>query len=309
MRTRTSLGRRWRAEGVAPVATIARVLQVSRQALYDIPSQPDGPRPPRPRSTPPPLPEGWEQLVLSPQTASLEEALHVLARRHPAAGYRKITARARRAGFVLNRKKTARLLREWGFTRRAPKPHPKAQGRPFQVTGPNVLWQTDMTSVWCGEDGWAYVTAVIDCFDRSILGWVFTRRCRSKDVSAALEHAWATAWPHGPHDGERITVVCRHDNGTQFTANHYREVATGLGIRLSRTAYRHPDGNAFIERLYRTMKEECVWPNDFNSYQEALDAIQAWVLDYNEHRPHQALRDHTPAETRAEALNQLKPAA
>jgi len=309
VRTRACLGRRWRAEGVAPVATIARVLRVSRQALYDVPRRPDGPRPRRPRSTPPPLPQGWEQLVLSPETVSVEVAVHVLARRHPAAGYRKICARARRAGFVLNRKKAARLLREWGFLRRVARPHPKAQGRPFEVNAPNVLWQTDLTSVWCGEDGWAYMTAVIDCYDRSILGWTFTLRCRAKDVSVALEHAWATAWPHGPAPDERITVVCRHDNGTQFTANHYRETAAALGIRLSRTAYRHPDGNAFVERLYRTLKEECVWPNDFDSYQQALNAIAAWVLDYNRHRPHQALHDRTPAETRAEALNQLKTAA
>jgi len=291
------------------VATIARVLRVSRQSLYDIPSQPDEPRPARRRSAPPSLGEGWETMTVSPATCTLEEALHVLARRHPAAGYRKIRSRARRAGFVVNRKKVARLRREWGFTRRAPKPHPKAQGRPFNVIAPNVLWQTDLTSVWCGEDGWAYFCAVIDCYDRSILGWTFTSRCRARDVSPALEHAWATAWPHGPDPDQPIAVVCRHDNGTQFTATHYREVATGLGIKLSRTAYRHPDGNAFIERLYRTLKEECVWPNDFCTFDEAHAAIQAWALDYNHERPHDSLDDKTPAEARAEALNQLNPAA
>jgi putative transposase len=54
------------------------------------------------------------------------------------------------------------------------------------VIAPNVLWQTDLTSVWCGEDGWAYFCAVIDCFDRSILGLILTTRCRAKDVSPAL---------------------------------------------------------------------------------------------------------------------------
>jgi putative transposase len=310
VRTRTSLGRRWRAEGVAPVTVIARVLRVSRQALYDTPRRPDdGPSPRRGRSVPPPLPEGWEQLTVSPLTVTLEEAVHVLARRHPAAGYRKITSRARRCGFVVTRKKVARLLREWGFSRRARRPHPKAQGRPFHVITPNVLWQTDMTSVWCGEDGWAYFSAVIDCFDRSILGWTFTPRCRSKDLSPALARAWATAWPYGPAPDEEIIVVCRHDNGTQFTSDHYRSVAGQLGITLSRTAYRHPDGNAFIERLYRTLKEECVWPTEFANYHEALAAITVWVEDYNHHRPHDSLRDRTPAEARAEALSQLNPAA
>jgi putative transposase len=71
---------------------------------------------------------------------------------------------------VVKRKKVARLLREWGFTRPAPRPHTKAQGRPFNVTASNVLWQTDLTSVWCGEDGWAYFTAVIEGFDRSVRG-------------------------------------------------------------------------------------------------------------------------------------------
>lgn len=308
MRTRTALGRRWRAEAVAPVATIAKVLRVSRQSLYDTPVKPDGPRPPK-RSTPPPLPEGWQQLTLSPATVTLEEVLHVLARRHPAAGYRKVCSRARRAGFVVNRKKVARLLREWGFTRRAPRPHPKAQGRPFNVIAPNVLWQTDMTSVWCGEDGWAYFTAVIDCFDRSILGWTFTRRCRTIDVIDAVAKAHASAWPHGI-DADDVTVVLRHDNGSQFTSTRHREDCKLLGITTSRTAYRHPDGNAFIERLYRTLKEECVWPNDFISYDETLDAISAWVIDYNTERPHDSLgKDTTPAEARAAALDEHKTAA
>jgi putative transposase len=127
----------------------------------------------------PKLPEDWRELVLSPLSVTLEVALHVLARRRPAAGYRQLTSRLRRAGYLVNRKKVARLLQAWGFSRRLRRPRPKAQGRPFDVRRPNQLWQTDLTSLWCGEDGWCYLTAVIDCFDRSILGWVLTRRCRT----------------------------------------------------------------------------------------------------------------------------------
>jgi putative transposase len=149
-----------------------------------------------------------------------------------------------------------------------------------------MLWQTDLTSAWCGEDGWAQFCAVIDCFDRSI-----GRLGRSPPAAGpATCHRRSSRpgrppWPHGSEPGEEIVVVCRHDNGTQFTSNHYRDVALGLGIKLSRTAYRHPDGNAFVERLYRTLKEECVWHNEFASFDEALAAITAWVTDYNEHRP------------------------
>jgi len=95
----------------------------------------------------------------------------------------------------------------------------------------------------------------------------------------------------------------------QFTAHHYRDVAHGLGVRLSRTAYRHPDGNAFIQRLYRTLQEEGVWPNDLTSFDQALPAITAWVEDYSHHRPHDSLGDRTPAEARTAALTTLNPAA
>ena len=111
-------------------------------------------------------------------------------------------------------------------------------------------------------------------------------------------------------DNDDVTVVLRHDNGSQFTSRRYLDDARELGIALSRTAYRHPDGNAFIERRYRTDKEECVWPNDFISYDQALAATVAWVIDYNDHRSHDSLgRDVVPAEYRARAFDQHKTAA
>ena len=291
-------------DGVA-VTTAARVLQVSRQAVYarlapDPDTADQQAAEPVLRLVPPVLPQGWKTMPLGPEHCDVETAIHVLALRHPAAGYRKITARARRAGYRLNRKKTARLLKAWGFLRARRKPHPKAQGKPFDITASNQLWQTDMTSIWCGEDGWGYFTAVIDCFDRVLLGWSFTLRCRAADVTPSLEMAWSTAFPHGP-DEDTPKVTCRHDNGTQFTSDHYRSVAKALDIVLSRTAYRHPDGNAFIERMFRTLKEEAIWPNEFDNYHQALLAILAWIEDYNSERPHASLGERTPAEARAEA--------
>ena len=78
-------------------------------------------------------------------------------------------------------------------------------------------------------------------------------------------------------------------------------MAKNLDITLSRTAYRHPDGNAFIERMFRTLKEGAVWPNEFDNYDQALEAILAWMIDYNTERPHASLGERTPAQARAEA--------
>ena len=93
--------------------------------------------------------------------------------------------------------------------------------------------------MWCGEDAWAYFCAVIDCYDRSILGWSFTPRCRAIDVIEAVNAAWSTAWPYGIDPGA-MTVTLRHDNGTQFTADRYRADARALGITLSRISVPAP---------------------------------------------------------------------
>ena len=113
--------------------------------------------------------------------------------------------------------------------------------------------------------------------------------------------AWATAFPYGPdEDDPKVTV--RHDNGTQFTSVHYRGVAKALDLLLSRTAHRHPEDNAFIERMIRTLKEEAIWTSDLYTYDQALEAITTWMDDYN-NRPQASLDLQTPTEARAEAAH------
>lgn len=301
MRQRARLAREAVAADEGVITEIAEAALVRRQTLYAKPKKmPAAARPPE-------RPPGVElEIAPHPSTHTTEQAIEFFARRHGAYGYRRVWAKLRRAGFVCNRKKVQRLLKAWGFTRPRQRPHPKAQGRPFDITTSNELWATDLTAVWCGEDGWGYFTAVMDCFDRAILGWTFTRRCRAADVSPALQQAWSAAWPYGRGDDER-RVVLRHDNGTQFTSYHYRDVADALSVTLSRTAYRHPDGNAFVERLYRSLKEEAVWPVEFADFAEALAAIEAWVTDYNHERPHQSLGYRTPLEVRRATLQDANP--
>lgn len=118
------------------------------------------------RPAPRPVCRGFgDDVIISPDRIGVEDALVVLARRHVAYGYRRLHAKLGRFGYCVNRKRVQRLLRLWGFGLRRPRPHPKRQGRPFDITAPNQLWQTDLMAVWCGADGWCYLSAVMDCFD------------------------------------------------------------------------------------------------------------------------------------------------
>lgn len=57
-----------------------------------------------------------------------------------------------------------------------------------------------------------------------------------------------------------------------------------------------PKGNAVIERFFRSLKEECVWQQKFHNFEEAKEAVDKWVIHYNQKRPHQTLDYVSPKE-------------
>ena len=72
-----------------------------------------------------------------------------------------------------------------------------------------------------------------------------------------------------------------------------------MGVRGQYTGYDSPDDNAYVERVFRTIKEEEVWPNEYDSFAEAHEAIEDYVNYYNDERIHSALAYRTPNEAAA----------
>ena len=54
--------------------------------------------------------------------------------------------------------------------------------------------------------------------------------------------------------------------------------------------------NVFIERLWRSLKYECIYLHAFDTIREASDGIDYWMNYYNQERPHSSLDDQTPSE-------------
>ena len=162
---------------------------------------------------------------------------------------------------------------------------------------PNHVWQSDMTKVWAGPSvGWAYLVSVIDCCTREIVGWDLSLRCRTEEALVALNRAVLEALPFGSR-GTGLTLTT--DNGTQFTSARYVETLNRLGITHRRTAYNHPEGNSYIERFHRSLKEEEVWLNEYQSFDQAEQSIHRWIEEYNHDRPHRGLHGRTPHDARA----------
>jgi putative transposase len=212
---RVARSRRLVAEGHA-LATVARVMQINRQALYRVPT---------PRTTPQRRP-----LTDSVEAAIVEEALA-----NQTDGYRMICAVVRRRlGIAVNRKRVLRVMRARKLIqRRRPLARRKRPGF-FRVERPLQLWQLDLTSVWVAEHGSCYLMAIIDCCTREIVAWQLEpalprRRGDRADRTRAV--------PHAIEPGE---LTLGSDNGSAFTARRFRTTLAELAIRHRRGGYRAP---------------------------------------------------------------------
>jgi len=227
-------------------------------------------------------------------------------------GYRRVTWWLRRKeGLHVNGKRVLRVMRERSLlvrSRRLRARRKKEWGR-VEASRPNQIWQSDMTKIWAGPAvGWAYLVCVIDCCTREIVGWNLSHRCRTEAALAAVEQAVLERLPTGSRE-ENVTLTT--DNGTQFTSSRFLETLGRLSITHRGTAYHHPEGNSYIERFHRSLKEEEVWTAEYRSLEESRASISRWIEEYNHDRPHRGIENRTPHEafldfavlTKNEALN------
>jgi len=261
---------------------ICRVLGVPRSSLRQVPA---------------------EKRLRRPLDALLVARIRELIKQHPTYGYRKLWALLRYGdGLIVNLKAVYRILKakRWFVHQRQLSPRPRVQGRRSVAPASDVRWAIDLTHVYCGEDGWGHLAAIIDCHDREIVGWEFSLRGRAREAERALEGAclqrFGTLRPEGP------TPVVRSDNGLIFTARRFRAALRDYRLRQEFITPYTPEQNGMIERFFRSLKEECVWQHNFAGFLEARAAIGEWIRWYNERRPHQALGYLSPHQYRTQQL-------
>jgi putative transposase len=137
---------------------------------------------------------------------------------------------------------------------------------------------------------------VIDCADREIIGWRLSGSGKAVVAEAALEDALIRRFGPGPQKPREL--VLRSDNGLIFMAQSYRRTARDYGLSQEYITPYTPEQNGVVERVIRTLKEECIWLHRFESMEEAERAISRWVEEYNTERPHEQLSWNTPSQWR-----------
>ena len=223
--------------------------------------------------------------------------------RHRTFGHRRIRALLwRRWSLRVSRKTVCRVMRELGLSRpklwhRPVRPKRVEKMRPVR---PNTAWQVDMTSFQLSDLSPLFLVLVTDCFTRQIVGWTLDRRCRASEWVAALRLALES---RGLVCKEACKdLVVRSDNGAQPCSKKFVEYLGSTGAKGQYTGYNAPDDNAYIERVIRTLKEEEIWPNAYDTLAEARTAIESYISYYNNDRIHSALGYQTPNEVAATHL-------
>ena len=214
-------------------------------------------------------------------------------------GVRKVWGTLRREKTLVSRKRVHALMRAHGLVlARDREPGETPRGH-VVVPEPNRRIATDLTTVWTRRDGNVALVPTIDCGDRTAVVTV-TKDQHGPAVLASLELKLVDAF--GTPDNVPIGVELRTDHGPQYTGSDCRDLCDRWGLEHTYAPVGRPTGNAVAERFIRTLKEELIWLQDWDSADQLREAIAAWLDVYNNRRPHQALGWLTPSEYRAAKL-------
>jgi putative transposase len=280
--------------GEASVTLVCGTFRISRAAYYAARKPRRLARPERPSRPPRPGYSSAEEVLVAIREVISREGAQ-------AWGVRMVWATLKREGRRVSRKRVWAIMRANGLVlARDSEPGEPTRGH-VAVPEPNRRLASDLTTTWTKQEGVAAITLSVDCGCRSLLGWSVTKEQEAAFVLAPTEQALVAAFgsPQNVPEGMEL----RTDHGPQYTGADCAALCEKWHIEHTYAPVGRPTGNAVVERLIRTLKEEVVWLRDWESIEQLRAAVAAWVTRYNEQRPHQALGYKTPSEYRAEKLS------
>jgi transposase InsO family protein len=223
------------------------------------------------------------------QEASLLETIKQVKLVHLYWGYRRVRAYLKiKLGISVSYNRVYRLMKKNDLLvdrkrYKAKRTAQKDKPRPEKI---NQWWGTDMTKFYVQSFGWVYLVIVLDWYSKKIVGYKLNIRSKAIDWIEALNMAVDTNCPLGSREYE---LHLMSDNGSQPTSEKYENAVSLLGIKHITTSYSNPKGNADTERFMRTFKEEIIYPNEFDSLEEARKEVDNFIAFYNQDYPHSAL--------------------
>jgi putative transposase len=213
----------------------------------------------------------------------------------PFYGVQQMAWHLRNQGFSVNVKRVRRLMRLMGLMPIYQKPNTSlpAKGhktypyllRGLRVDRPNQVWCADITYLPM-KRGFLYLIAIMDWHTRKVLAWRISNTYEAEFCVEALNEA---IYRFGPPE------IMNSDQGSQFTSFAWTDRLKRAGVKISMDGKGRCIDNIFIERLWRSLKYECVYLHAWETGSQARAGVGQWINFYNRQRPHAAHGGQPPA--------------
>lgn len=213
----------------------------------------------------------------------------------PFYGYRRMTVYLQNLGWKVNHKRVVRLMKKLGLEAIYPKPNLSKPGKdhlrfPYLLRGveinySNQVWATDITYIRL-KGGFIYLLAIMDWHSRYVIDFEVSNSLESGVFVETLKRALEKSQPE----------IFNSDQGSQFTSIEWLRVLEEKAIKISMDGRGRCFDNIFVERLWRTVKQEEVYLKEYLDVWEAEESLSKYFYFYNFVRPHQSLGYKTPFE-------------
>lgn len=246
---------------------------------------------------------GFYRRARVPQAAEVElrDRVQAVALEWPTYGSRRITAELRRAGWVVNRKRVQRLMREDNLlclrkrkfvvttdSEHGWRVYPNLAAS-LEVSAINQLWLADITYIRLLEE-FIYLAVILDAYSRRAIGWALDAKMETSLTLTALTMALDERRPTGG-------LIHHSDQGVQYASGDYVAVLEMHQIGISMSRRGNPWDNAMCESFMKTLKAEEVYRSDYRNLADARSRISDFLDQiYNQKRLHSALGYRPPVE-------------
>lgn len=235
----------------------------------------------------------YKKVAASEQVILIRHRIDEIHTLLPTYGSRSIRDVLRNEGICINRKAVQRHMKAMDIIVIYPGPNLSKRNlqhriypyllRNLNIDRNDMVWQTDVTYIRLAN-GWVYLTALIDVNSRFIVDWELSTTMESSFIITMLNRSFSKRKPD----------ILNSDQGSQYTGDRYIDLVKEAKVKISMDGRGRATDNIFIERFWRTLKQQEVYLNEYKSPKEARRRIAAFINDYNYFKPHQSLGGTTP---------------
>ncbi len=236
----------------------------------------------------------YEPAPLDDATLNLMKVVDEIYMEHPFFGTRQMANYLNSIGYDVGREKMRGIYHRLGLQAACPgphtsKPHPGHKKYPYllrnvEISHCNHVWSSDITYLPM-KKGFLYLVAIIDWYSRFVLDWELSITLESQFCVDTLTRALTNSH----------CEIFNTDQGSQFTSSAFTSTLLNKHIKISMDGKGRALDNVFVERLWRSVKYECVYLYEWATPREIRHALKEYFHFYNYKRPHQGLKGKTPA--------------